>query len=33
VFVPGKPFQHSLLFVNKAAAYTSETPFVYSNLG
>ncbi len=33
VFVPGKPFQPSLLFAGKAGAYPSEVPFWRSNLG
>ncbi len=31
-FVPGKPFQLSLMFVGKAGAYPSEAPFRFSNL-
>jgi hypothetical protein len=27
VFVPGKPFQHNLMFVGKAGAYPIEEPF------
>jgi hypothetical protein len=27
VFVPGKPFQPDLMFVNKAEAYPSEAAF------
>jgi hypothetical protein len=27
VFVPGKPFQPSLMFAGKAGAYPSEAPF------
>jgi hypothetical protein len=30
VFVPGNPFQPSLMFSDKARAYPSETPFRYS---
>jgi len=26
VFVPGKPYQQSLMFVGKAGAFPSETP-------
>ncbi len=35
VFVPGKPFQPSQMFVGKAGAYLSliEAPFKYSALG
>jgi hypothetical protein len=33
VFVPGKPFQPSLIFVGKAGASPSEAPFRYSTLG
>ncbi len=33
VFVPGKPFQKSLMFVSKAGAYPSEAPFRFSTLG
>jgi hypothetical protein len=32
-FVPGKPFQPSLMFAGKAGAYPSEVPFNYSTLG
>jgi hypothetical protein len=32
VFVPGKPFQPSLMFAGKAGAYPSETPFRCSTL-
>ncbi len=32
VFVPGKPFQLSLVFVGNAGAYLSETPFRCSGL-
>jgi hypothetical protein len=28
VFVPGKPFQSSILFEGKAGAYLSEVPFI-----
>jgi len=33
VFVIGKPFQPSLMFVRKAGAYPSETPFRHSTQG
>ncbi len=33
VFVPGKPFQPSLMFADKARAYPSEAPFRCSTLG
>ena len=33
MFVPGKPFQPSLVFVGKARAYLSEAPFKWSTLG
>jgi hypothetical protein len=33
VFVPGKPYQPSLVFAGKARAYPSEAPFRYSILG
>jgi hypothetical protein len=33
VFVPGKPFQPCLMFVGKAGAYPSETPFRGSTIG
>jgi hypothetical protein len=29
VFVPGKPFQPSLMYAGKAAAYPSEAPSQY----
>jgi len=32
VFVPGKPFQTSLTFESKAAAYPSEAPIMCSTL-
>jgi hypothetical protein len=32
-FVPGKPFQPSLLFTSMAGAYPSDVPFMYSSLG
>jgi hypothetical protein len=32
VFVPGKPFQISLMFASKAVAYSSGTPFKDSTL-
>jgi hypothetical protein len=32
-FVPGKPFQPSLMFVGRARAYTSDTPFRCSSQG
>ncbi len=33
VFVPDKPFQHSLMFVGKARAYPIEEAFRYSATG
>ncbi len=33
MFVPGKPFQLSLMFLSKARAYPSEVPFIFSTLG
>ncbi len=33
MFLPGKPFQSSIMFAGKAGAYPSEAPFRYSNLG
>jgi hypothetical protein len=33
VVVPGKPFQHSLMFAGKAGVYPSEPPFRFSTLG
>jgi hypothetical protein len=33
VFVPGKPFQLSLMFNGKAGAYPIEEPFGSSTLG
>jgi hypothetical protein len=33
VFVPGKPFQPSLMFAGKAGAYPREDPFRFSTLG
>jgi hypothetical protein len=33
VFVPGKPFKPSLMFVDKDGAYRSEAPFRCSTLG
>jgi hypothetical protein len=33
MFVPGRPFQPSLIFVDKAGAYPSEAPFKCSTLG
>ncbi len=33
VFVPGKPFQPSLMSSGKAGAYLSEAAFMYSTLG
>ncbi len=33
MFVTGKPFQSSLMFVSKDGAYSSETPFRYSTVG
>jgi len=33
VFVPGKPFQPSLMFVSKAGAYLNEAPLRCSTLG
>jgi hypothetical protein len=33
VFVPGKPFQPSLMFAGKAGAYPSEAPFTCCTLG
>ncbi len=35
VFVPGKPFQPSLMFAGKAVAYQSEAPFkvLHSRIG
>ncbi len=33
VFVPGKPFQPSLMFVGKAVGYPTEEPFMCSDLG
>ncbi len=32
-FVPGKPFQPSLMFVGKAGAYLSGAPFQWTTLG
>ncbi len=32
VFVPGKPFQPSLMFASKAEANPSEAPFRFSTL-
>ncbi len=33
VFVPGKPFQPSLIFESEAGKYPSEAPFRYITLG
>jgi hypothetical protein len=33
VFVPGKPFKPSLMFVGKAGAFVSEAPIKCSTLG
>ncbi len=33
MYVPGKPFQPSLMFAGKAGAYPSEAPFRCSSLG
>ncbi len=33
MFVPGKPFQPSLVFAGKNGAYPSEAPFSCSTLG
>jgi len=33
MFVPGKPFQPSLMFASKAGAYPNEAPFRCSTLG
>jgi hypothetical protein len=33
MFVPGKPFQPSLMFAGKARSYPGEAPFRCSNLG
>ncbi len=33
VFVPGKPFQPSLMFAGKTGVYLSEAPFRCSNIG
>jgi hypothetical protein len=33
MFVPGKPFQPSVMFVSKTGSYPSEVPFKCSTLG
>ncbi len=33
MFVPGKPFQHSLVFAGKAETYPSDAPLKCSTLG
>jgi hypothetical protein len=33
VFLPGKPFQPSLIFESEAGKYPSEAPFRYITLG
>ncbi len=32
VFVPGKPFQHTLMFASKAGGYSSGAPFKDSTI-
>jgi hypothetical protein len=33
MFIPGKPFHHSLMFVGKAGAYLSEPEMCFTQVG